>query len=645
MNVRFGQDSSRRGAADGGWRGFMFATSLSLAGAAAAGGPQTENLADLSLEQLGDIEVTSVSRRAERLLDAAASIYVITADDIRRSGAVTLPEALRLAPNLQIARVNGANYAITARGFNNSLGNKLLVLIDGRTVYTPLFSGVFWDSQEVMLQDVDRIEVISGPGATLWGANAVNGVINVITRPAGATRGGLLATAVGSDQRAAALRQGGALGADGSYRVYARRVRIDNTWDARHRPQTDAWDSVQAGFRADWGDAANGFTLQGDSYRGESEVRRFGPVEVSGSNLVGRWNRSLDGGSHWRLQAWFDRTRRDDPVLFHDRMDVADIEFQHSVPLSAQTLIWGGGYRQARDRVEKGLIATFIPSRRTLRWSNLFVQDEVRLGDSVQATLGLKLDRNIYTGTEVLPSVRVAWKTAPDYLVWAAASRAVRAPARIDKEFFFPAAPPYAIRGGPDFVSEIANVFELGFRGQSEDRFSWSLTAFHHRYDKLRSGQPATSGGGFFVVNLTEGTTSGVEAWATLRLSERLRLAAGLVELRKHLRQKPGGRDPEGTTDLGNDPRHQAQLRGTLQLASRHELDFAARAVSRLPSPAIPGYAVFDAGYTWRASQRLEVALRIRNLFDARHPEFEPGVLSQRSEFGREGSVDVEWRW
>ncbi|WP_257389006.1 TonB-dependent receptor plug domain-containing protein, partial [Tahibacter caeni] len=454
----------------------------------------------------------------------------------------------------------------------------------------------------------------------------------------------LLAATVASDRRALALRQGGALGS-GSYRVYARRTRIDNTFDAHVAPQTDGWDSAQAGFRADWGDAASGFTVQGDSYRAESEMRAFGPVEVSGSNLIARWNHGEEGGARWRVQAWFDHTRRDDPVLFHDRMDVADIEFQHSVPFAAHTLIWGGGHRQARDRVDKGLLATFVPSRRTLQWSNLFVQDELHLNDAVAATAGLKLDRNTYTGVEVLPTLRVAWKTAPDHLLWAAASRAVRAPSRIDKEFFLPSAPPFLIRGGPDFVSEVSNVFELGFRAQPSDDFSWSLTAFHHRYDKLRSGQPAASGGGYFVVNLNEGTTTGIEAWATLRLGERVRLAAGLVELHKNLRQKPGGRDPEGTTDLGNDPRHQAQLRGTVQLAPHHELDLSARAVSRLPAPVIPGYAVLDAGYAWRPSQRLELAVRVRNLFDARHAEFEPGVLSQRSEFGREGSVDLEWRW
>jgi iron complex outermembrane recepter protein len=619
---------------------------LLAASEARSGGPQVQDLLDLSLEQLSDIEVTSVSRRAERLLDAAASIYVITPEAIRSAGAATLPEVLRLAPNLQVAQVNANNYAISARGFNNSLGNKLLVLIDGRTVYTPLFSGVFWDAQDVLIQDIERIEVISGPGATLWGANAVNGVINILTRPAQATQGGLLAADAASDLRSLALRQGGQLGAGGSYRVYAKQLRIDNTRDAAGTAQLDGWDTAQAGFRADWGEGAgSSFTLQGDTYRGESEWRPFGPVEVSGANLLARWNHSGAGGSTWRVQAYLDHTTRDDPVLFHDRMDVADIEFQHSLTADAHAIVWGGGYRQARDRVERGLLATFIPARRTLHWANVFVQDEVRLSDNIQATAGLKLDRNTYTGVEVLPSLRLAWKPDADFLLWAAASRAVRAPSRIDREFFLPGQPPFLIRGGPDFESEVSNVYELGLRGQGEDRFSWSLTAFHHDHDKLRSGQPAASGGGFFVVNLSEGYTNGIEAWATLRLSERVRLSAGLVELRQHLRQKPEGRDPEGITALGNDPRHQAQVRGTLELSPRVSLDLAVRGVSELPAPRVPGYVVVDAGASWQPDPRLRLALRLRNLADARHPEFAPGTLSTRSEYGREGMIDLEWRW
>ncbi|UXI66767.1 TonB-dependent receptor plug domain-containing protein [Tahibacter amnicola] len=323
-----------------------------LAPSARALTPQTAELADLSLEELTQIQVMSVSRRAERLVDAAASIFVITHEDIRRSSAKTLPEALRLAPNLQVARVNAASYAISARGFNNSLGNKLLVLIDGRIVYTPLFSGVFWDSQEVLLQDIERIEVISGPGATLWGANAVNGVINVITRPAAQTQGGMVSVAAGNAQRAVAVRYGGQVkGVD--VRLYAKGIRLDNTTDARHAPQPDAWDSVAAGFRADWRGAEAEMTLQGDVYRGQSEMRTLGPIEVAGANVLARWSRETASGARWRVQGYVDRIERDDPLLFHDRMTIADLEFQHDVPFHRHHIVWGAdigrhatGYRK-----------------------------------------------------------------------------------------------------------------------------------------------------------------------------------------------------------------------------------------------------------------------------------------------------------
>jgi iron complex outermembrane receptor protein len=445
----------------------LAALSVAWASPAQADEPPTEDLADLSLEQLSQVEIISVSRRSERLSDAPASIYVISNDDISRSGATTLPEALRLAPNLEVARVSASSYAISARGFNNSLGNKLLVLIDGRTVYTPLFSGVFWDAQDLLLEDVDRIEVISGPGATLWGANAVNGVINVITRRASATQGLLASGVAGSEGSTAALRYGGALGAEGSYRVYARHNQIDATRSEAGASLPDAWHSDQAGFRADWARGEHEFTVQGDAYRGRSEERPFGPIEISGGNLLAAWNWRRTGGSRLHMQAYLDRAERTDPILFHDRMDVFDFEFQHSVPFARHELLWGGGVRRARDEVERGLLVSFIPAEKDLRWENLFVQDEIWLRENVGLTLGLKLDRNVYTGTEFLPSARLAWKPRADQLVWASASRAVRAPSRIDREFYLPATPPFAIAGGPDFKSETADVFELGYRAQA----------------------------------------------------------------------------------------------------------------------------------------------------------------------------------
>ena len=602
------------------------------------------DLLDLSLEQLSEVEITSVSRRAERLSDAPASVYVITNADIRRSGAVSLPEALRLAPNLLVAQVSARTWAISARGFNNSLGNKLLVLIDGRTVYTPLFSGVFWDAQDLMLEDVERIEVISGPGATLWGANAVNGVINVITRSSADTQGGLVAVEGGTESRSAAVRYGGALGGGGSYRAYARRVELDNTVDAQGTPQPDGWTRDQAGFRTDWGDDARGFTMQGDAYRADSELRLFGPVEISGSHLLAAWNRRDDSGATLRVQTYFDRTERDDPVLFHDRMDIFDVEFQHAVPFERHRLVWGGGYRRARDEVEQGLLATFMPGRKDLHWENLFVQDEYRLRDALTLTLGVKLDRNVYTGTEVLPSLRMAWKPGDDALLWASASRAVRAPSRIDREFFLPANPPFAIAGGPRFTSEVSDVFELGWRAQPSATFSYSLTAFHHEHDDLRSGEPLGNGS-FEVRNGTAGRVWGVEGWANWQATDAWRLSLGMLELRESFRTKPGSQDPDGPVDLGNDPRHQWSLRSALALTGSLDFTVSARYVSELPAPVIPSYIAVDAGFDWRVAPDVDLLLSLRNLFDDSHVEFAPGPLVQTSAYERGAALKLLWRW
>ena len=621
---------------------FPLVAALAMASPARGDTGTAEELATLSLEELGDVQVTSVSRKSQRLAEAAASIYVIGADDIRRAGATRLPEALRLAPNLQVARLDASSYAISARGFNNALGNKLLVLVDGRTVYTPLFSGVFWDVQDVLLEDVDRIEVISGPGSTLWGANAVNGVINVITKRPRETRGGLLALHGGRDDASAALRWGGDLGA-ARVRAYARRFRVERTEDATGTGLADGWDGRQAGFRSEWGDEARRFTLQGDVYDGEGTRPLFGSLQASGWNVLARWRRQSAAGDEFRLQAYVDHAERDDPLLFGDTMDIVDVEFVHSLARGRHALVWGGGLRHARDRVEAGLLATFLPNRRTLRWYNLFVQDGIAFGDDAELTLGLKLDHNRYTGAEWLPSARWAWRAGDDRLLWAAASRAVRSPSRIDREFFLPATPPFLIDGGPDFRSEVANVFELGFRDQSGGRLHWSLTAFHHDYDRLRSGQPA--GTGFQVQNRSEGTVAGLEGWATWRATPRWRLTGGFVRQWIELRQEAGALDPEGTTALGNDPDYQWQLRSSFDIARDQGLELAVRGVGALPHPAIPAYTTVDAGWTWRASPALDVGLHVRDLFDDGHVEFAPGPLAPPTRFGRSAWMTLDWRW
>jgi len=613
-----------------------------LLGAAVAYGAQpTRDLADLSLEELSAIEVTSVSRRIERLSDAPASIFVITRDDIRRAGVTSLPEALRLAPNLQVARVNSSAYAISARGFNNSIGNKLLVLIDGRTVYTPLFSGVFWDAQDVMLEDIERIEVISGPGATLWGTNAVNGVINVTTRPAADTRGALISAGAGNLERGAAVRYGAALGANADFRLYGKFFDRDNTKRADGTPVRDAADKGQFGFRADWGGGERTFTLQGDAYRGDLEQSAPGRTKLEGLNLLARWNQRLGDGSSLRVQGYYDRSERDQQNVFREELDIFDLELQHALkPLGAHTIVWGGGYRYANDRVGNSAVLAFLPAERNLEWWNAFVQDEIALSPRLALTLGTRLEGNSYTGVEVLPSARLAWKAAADRLLWGAISRAVRSPSRLDREFFI-FVPPLPLNGGPNFRSEVSNVTELGYRAQPSSRYSYSLTAFYQDHDRLRSVEPAP-GGGFVLDNKIEGSTYGVEGWAHYRLTDRWRLSGGGVLLKQQLRLKAESRDVAGVSALGNDPAHQWILRAGFEPAPRHEVDVALRRVGALPNPSVPAYTAVDARWGWRPQRNFEVSLTLNNLFDAQHPEF--GAPATRSEFERSIFLKVLWR-
>jgi iron complex outermembrane receptor protein len=602
---------------------------------------RSQNLADLSLEELSNIEITSVSRRAERLSDAAASVYVISNDDIRRSGATSLPEVLRLAPNLQVARIDASQYAISARGFNNAVGNKLLVLIDGRTIYSPIFSGVFWDQQNVMLEDVERVEVISGPGATLWGANAVNGVINIITRSAADTQGGIVSFQGGNLEQTAAFRHGGKLGEYGQFRVYAKGSQIQNTKQANGIAVADGFGWGQAGFRTDWQAGRDVFTLQGDTYRGKAEDRgapafgRIGRIESSGTNLLARWTRQFDG-SDLRVQAYVDHTERQDRNTFSPKADVLDIEIQHSLLRGRNRFVWGGGYRHARDDVTPGMFlglipSGFIPRSQELSWWNLFGQGEFVLLDNLTLTTGIKFEHNDYTGAETLPSLRLAWKALPNLLVWGAASRAVRAPSRIDRELFLPTTPPFLIAGGPHFVSEVANVYEAGVRGNLSSKLNYSATVFWHEWKHLRSGSAPVA----IIENKIKGSTYGLEAWGTWEAARGWRLSAGAMTLRKRLELEAGSTDPAGVTNpnLSNDPEYQLMLRASIDIAPNHQLDATVRRVAQLPNPVVPKYTAVDMRYGWRVRHGLELSLTLRNAFDSAHAEFNPAPT--RSEIER----------
>lgn len=636
------------------YRRTAFAWVIMLSGLGHAADPSGTDLADLSLEELVNVEITSVSKRAAPLTDAPASVFLITQDDIRRSGARSLPEALRLAPNLQVARANASTYAISARGFNNSAGNKLLVLIDGRSVYSPLFSGVFWDVQDVMLEDVERIEVISGPGGTLWGTNAVNGVINVITRSAKDTHGGLVMAGTGSHETSGAVRHGGDIGPVGHYRVYAKYFDRDPTSEIDGSARDDAWHKGQVGFRADWGHEGDRFSVHGNAYRGSEgqpapgtlatgAVYEPGRISLSGANLTARWNHRLEGGSTLMLQAYYDRTERTVPPTFAETLDVVDLQLQHSMrPMGKHTLTWGAGYRYGMDRVTNSEYIAFLPADFNQAWASLFAQDEIVLDENLRLTLGARLERNDYTGNEFLPNARLAWKLAPDHLLWTAASRAVRAPSRLDRDTFIPASPPYLLAGGTGMRSEIATVYEVGYRGRPARRVSYSVTAFHADYDHLRSQEIDSSGTFLFFGNKMEGTTRGLEMWATYQAAQNWRLSGGATLLDADLRRKPGSTDSVGSRAQGNDPGYQWLLRSTLDLTPRHEMDITLRRVGALPNPAISAYTAVDARLGWRINKNVELSMALQNLIGDAHPEF--AQLNVQSEYGRSVFLELLWR-
>jgi iron complex outermembrane receptor protein len=617
----------------------------------------TDDLTRLSLQELGDIRITSVSKKAERVADAAASVYVITADDIRRSGARSLPEALRLAPNLQVARGSEAGYAISARGMNGSntsAPNKMLVLIDGRSVYTPLFSGVFWDVQDVVMEDIERIEVISGPGGTLWGVNAVNGVINIITRGAADTQGAMVAAAAGNRGSEAVLQHGGRLGETGHYRVYGKYLQRNHTSTESGTPVDDAGHKSKAGFRIDWAQSGDSFTLSGNAYDGSEGQPApgaisiagvplvLGDVTLSGANLLARWDRRFEGGSGLSLQAYYDRSERIVPPTFGQKLDIVDLQLQHSLRrMGMHSVAWGANFRHSRDRVENSPYFAFIPADVEQTWTSLFVQDEMAVRENLRFTLGTRLERNDYTGIEVLPNARIAWSFAPDHMLWSAASRAVRAPSRLDHDSFIPGAPPYLLNGGRDVRSELATVYEIGYRGMPAPRFSYSVTAFHTEYDDLRTTEIDPGFTYLFFGNGMEGRATGIEMWGTYQAAPAWRLSGGFTALREKLWLKPGSDDIDGPSAAGRDPSNTWQLRSSWSLGERRDFDLGVRHVAALDKEDIPAYTTLDARFGWRPTDAMELSIAGTNLL-GRHSEY--GAQATRSEFGPGVWVSLLWK-
>jgi iron complex outermembrane receptor protein len=618
---------------------------------AASGGSADEiaRLKGLSIEQLFETEITTLSRRPERLTSAPSAVQVISSEDIRRSGATTLPEALRLAPNLQVAQVNSREWAISARGFTSTTANKLLVLIDGRSVYTPLFSGVFWDVQNVMLEDIERIEVISGPGATLWGANAVNGVINVISKSARDTQGALVSAGGGTFVNGFGnLRYGDKIGEDLYFRVYGMGFDRDSTRMASGEEAVNDWRLGQGGFRTDWlPEHGEAVTFQGDFYGGEVESPFSGKTRVDGQNLLGRWTHPIADGSDFRLQLYWDRTWRRIPNVFLEELNTYDIDAQYQTPLGERHKLMAGlGYRFMNDEVGNSPGLAFLPKHRTLQLFSGFVQDEIEaIEDSVFLTLGTKLEHNDFTGFELQPSVRASWHITTNQTLWAGVSRAVRSPSRIDTDFFVPGTPPHRIMGGGSrFESETVIAYELGFRTQLTRKVAASIATFFNDYDELRTVEPiAGQPGQFVILNEMSAETYGAEFSLMWQAADFWRLRGGYTFLEKNISLT--GADFNQGRGEGNDPHHQFLVQSTLDLPGDLEFDTVLRYVDNLNQlgPTVPSYTALDLRLAWAPNERWEVSVAGQNLLDKQHPEF--GTPASRQEIPRSVYGKVTWKY
>lgn len=597
----------------------------------ASAATQLPDLMRLSIEELSNMEISSVSRRQEPISRAPAAVYVITPDDIRHSGARTIPEALRLAPNLLVGRTDALSYAISARGFNTpEASNKLLALMDGRSLYSPLHSGVFWENQDTMLDDIDRIEVISGPGGTLWGANAVNGVINIITKSSRDTQGVFVRLGGGNIDQSGAARYGGTLGENAAYRVYVKAHRTGSSLRPTGAKTGESLVKVQGGFRADWGTDDDAVTVQGDLYNGVGEDVF---IKLRGGNAMLTWTHDFEG-SQLKAKGYFDRTTRISPLTF-DRVDSYDAELQHNFRVGDENeIVWGAGYRRNTENFVNTPPFHFAVPKRTLEHANIYIQDTYALTPDLKFIAGIKFEHNQMTGWEVMPSGRLSWQAADHTFLWAAVSRAVRTPNRIDRELeelpiLIPAV---------NFHSEEMLAYELGYRGRLTEDISLSVSSYYNIYNDIRTTGVSPAGGApFSLQNGRSGRTYGVEAWTTYRVTEWLRLDAGLNAMGKKTRVAVGQVDLIPNQHIGNDPDLQGSLRTTLFLTPDVDLNFGVRSVGELPNPKVPSYTEVDARFAWRALPNLELAVSGENLRDKAHPEAgDPAGrrLVRRSVFG-----------
>lgn len=626
-------------------------------------GGEISELKHLSIEELLDLPVTSVNRYPEKLLNAAAAIEVISGDDIRRSGYTSIPDALRLADNLNVAQKNPHDWAISARGFNANLGDKLLVLIDGRSVYTPLFSGVFWNAQDYLLEDIDRIEVISGPGGTLWGANAVNGVINIRTKNARDTLGTYVEAGVGTElQDFGGARFGADLGHDVYLRVYGKYSAYDDGAFANGASAHDHWHQGQAGFRLDANPSPDDtLGLQGDFYSGLL-LMSAGNGRLAGGNLVGHWSHKLPNDSEVSAVLYYDRTHLLDPFAASpyqpfgyliDNLDTYNLDVQHRFWIGPrQQLVWGFGYRLIDDRVaQQAPNFGFFPANERQNLYNLFAQDEISLTRHTHLILGSKVEHNDYTGWEFEPTLRLRWSVSERQTLWAAISRAVRTPSRLDRDLAEPAIPPVLVAGSDAFRSETVVTDEVGYRGQMSSQLSASVSLYFSEYDHLRgiTTTPVTLFP-LLTTNSLEATTYGAEFALDYSVFTWWTLHAGYTWLHEDVRVKPGLTDFQNALAETEDPGNQISLRSSMDLPGNFEFNADLRWVDTLVTNdnttvgTVPAYMELNLRAAWHPTQSLELSVTGQNLLHAQHPEY-GYPYSSREELQRGVYAKASWRY
>ena len=644
--------------------------------------PAVNDLAQTSLEDLMNIQVTSVSKKEQKLSQAGAAVFVISQEDIRRSGATNIPDLLRMVPGIHVAQLDANIWAISVRGFTDRYGDKVLVLIDGRSVYSPLTSGVNWDQQDVPLEDIDRIEVIRGPGGTVWGANAVNGVINIITKSAKATQGGLASVSAGSRESARGLLQdGGTIGLKGAYRVFGSYENVGNSPRPSGESVADGWHKLHSGFRSDWDlSPRDTLTVQGDlfeSREGQTIDTLFfndlpreaiiqDTITVGAGDILGRWNHTLANGSVTTLQAYYDGYHRVDRGLSETR-NTLDFDFQHHLTIaSRQEIVWGLGYRTTSDYTTPGYAIAYDPSQRRDNLVSAFVQDDIRLTSSLSFILGSKFEHNPYTGFEYQPSAQLVWNLNDRQAFWASASRAIRQPSRADFDLdvdvaVIPAGTALGVvelLGNPHRKAERLHDFELGYRAQVSKQLSLDVAAFSSYYYGLQTQEPlqpfyepaGSAGAGaqvlvvpFLFEDKAHAHNYGAEISASWSVTGRWQVSPGYSYLQMHVAGDPTSQDPNAGAIAYESPKHQFQLHSLLNLTHRVEWDTALYHVGQLVdggSGATPSYLRVDTRLGWRIGESLELSIVGQNLQSPAHAEYHDAFavlhsLVQRSVIGK----------